>query len=181
MIFQPYQELSQETDKMNEMPREQMDATGSMIGKSFTFLNIQTKLYEALHLLHEVFSKHQCYSRDFEIAYWQERQKLNELIETNKQLAQQLEERTISAGYRRWEGNLEDVKNFNFESFPEAFEPTTEEERQLSTPTPEIWLTNDAGRTTMVYHRNVKEQENYILENDDMGLSLSCEKDETSQ
>ena len=163
---------------MNEMPREQMTATDSMIGKSFNFLNIQTKLYEALHLLHEAFSKHQCYSRDFEIAYWQERQKINELIEANKRLARQLEERTMSAGYRRWEGDLGEAGNFHFESFSEVFEPMTEEERELGTPTPEIWLTNDAGTITKVYHENDEEKD---MGNDETEIFFSCDKCTSSE
>ncbi|KEY75276.1 hypothetical protein S7711_11289 [Stachybotrys chartarum IBT 7711] len=133
------------------------------ITDSFKFLSIQTKLFEVMHLLQKAYeesSKHRCYSRDFEIAYWQENQKLKEAISANKQLARQLEERTFGSAYCRPEQNPE---GFHFEPFPIAFD-SPEGENAAETPVPDIWLTENNGLTTKVCGNEDEEQHSVKLE-----------------
>jgi hypothetical protein len=166
---QPVAKPSQKNNIIIEMPQGPMDMQMAN-NEHFKFLHIQTKLYEVLHLLHSAYeesSKHRCYSRDFEIAYWQENKKLKEAISTNKRLAQQLEERAFGSIYSRPEPN-QVLEDFRFEPFS-----TGSVESTSATPGPEVCLTeNDQATTTICTHED-EEQQSVILE--------SCEKDELSE
>jgi hypothetical protein len=116
-----------------------------------------------MHLLQSAYeesSKHRCYSRDFEIAYWQENQKLKEAISANKQLAQQLEARTFGSAYCRPEQNPE---GFHFEPFPTVFD-SPEGESAAETLVPDIWLTKDDGLTTKVCGKADEERQTVKLD-----------------
>ncbi|KAH7304403.1 hypothetical protein B0I35DRAFT_484457 [Stachybotrys elegans] len=145
------------------------------INDSSKFLSIQTKLFEVMHLLQSAYeesSKHRCYSRDFEIAYWQENQKLKEAISANKQLAQQLEERTFGSAYCRPEQNAE---GFRFEPFPIVFD-SPERESVAETPVPDIWLTEDDGMTTKVCDNEDEERHSVKLESSEEEKLRELEK-----
>jgi len=85
--------------------------------------DIQTKVYSILRLGQEVYnslSAHHCNASAFEIAYWQEHQKLSDTLKTNKALALDLEkaqlkiyyyEQTLIPNYRRAEEEAEEYAN----------------------------------------------------------------------
>jgi hypothetical protein len=82
------------------------------------FSSAQKKLNDAINLLQstrDIFDRHQCYSRSFEIALWQENNKLNQVLQVNRALVQQVEELRYERNHKGWH---EDT----LESKPEVFE-----------------------------------------------------------
>lgn len=75
------------------------------------FSSAQKKLNNAINLLQstrDIFDSHQCYSRSFEIALWQENNKLNQVLQVNRALVQQVEELRCERNHKGWhEGTLE--------------------------------------------------------------------------
>ncbi|KAK6064873.1 hypothetical protein SCUP234_12841 [Seiridium cupressi] len=58
-------------------------------------INATISYFDAKHLLqnaYDAFCKHQCYASQFEVAYWQEHRKCQELVEENKTLALVIEQ-----------------------------------------------------------------------------------------
>ncbi|KAH6883887.1 hypothetical protein B0T10DRAFT_463251 [Thelonectria olida] len=75
------------------------------------FVSAQKELYNALNLLQstcDMFDRHQCNSRRFEMAFWQENDKLAKMLQENRALVQQVEEFHSERNHKGWhEGSLE--------------------------------------------------------------------------
>ncbi|KAM5347526.1 hypothetical protein ACJZ2D_017218 [Fusarium nematophilum] len=79
--------------------------TSESLNTTIEFLSAQKQLYDVLHLLqstYEMFDKHQCDSRRFEIAFWQENDKLVKAVQVNKALAQQIDELRRERNHEGW-------------------------------------------------------------------------------
>ncbi|KAJ0137447.1 Uncharacterized protein HZ326_19567 [Fusarium oxysporum f. sp. albedinis] len=77
------------------------------------FSSAKDMLYDALNLLQstcDMLNRHECYSREFEIAFWQENNKLAQVSQVNKALGQQVEELRGEGDYRKWDEVSRDTK-----------------------------------------------------------------------
>lgn len=86
---------SNDPSMITEAAHAGADIPSDTVGAMIDFFGALNKLCEVLPLLKDacdILNRHQCHSRKFEVAFWQENRKLIQAVDVNRALAQRLEE-----------------------------------------------------------------------------------------